>query len=78
MPPSKKKAPYDSTFRFRGYSETGERIARILEARGYGDESEFMREGVMRYIAEQEKALDLPRVSDEPPRYGQPTRKKKR
>lgn len=75
MPPSKKKAAYDATFRFRGYSELGKRIARVLEARGYGDDSEFMREAVMKLVIELEKNFGLPRVAEEPPRYGEQTSK---
>lgn len=58
MPP-RKKPPYDDTFRFRGFKNLGERIARIVAARGYGDASDVMREGIDSHVREEERRLGL-------------------
>jgi hypothetical protein len=78
MPPTKKR-PYDATFRFRGFKALGERIKRIAAARGYGDDSDILREGVMKHVMEQERALGIPKVAeDAQPYVAKPSKRKPR
>jgi Arc/MetJ-type ribon-helix-helix transcriptional regulator len=58
--PKKRKAPYDTTLRFRAFKALEKRIDRIVEARGYGDPADFMREGLSNLVLKEEERLGLP------------------
>lgn len=57
--PKQKKLPYNATIRFRAFKNLEDRINRIVEARGYGDPADFMREGMSKLVIEEERRLGL-------------------
>lgn len=63
--PKQRKLPYNATIRFRAFKQLEERINRIVNARGYGDPADFMREGMSKLVIEEERRLGLPPM--EPP-----------
>lgn len=64
--PKKKKAPYDTTLRFRAFKTLEKRIERIVEKRGYGDAADFMREGFAKLVLQEEARLGLEPLPPEP------------
>lgn len=77
MPKRKKKTPYDATLRFRAFQKLAARIERIVEARGYGDASDVMREGTALHVQEEEERLGLPPIdgTTKPVRYSKGKKK---
>lgn len=55
----KGKSKYTEMLRFRVPESFKARIKRILEKRGYGGESEVMREAFIRHIEAEEKRLGI-------------------
>lgn len=62
----KGKGKYSETLRFRAPRAFKERMQAVLEKRGYGDESEIMREAIMRFIEAEEARLGLNPDSPKP------------
>lgn len=64
--PKQKKPPYDATIRFRAFKLLEKQISRIVKVRGYGDPTDFMREGLHKLVVEEEKRLGLPPLPGPP------------
>lgn len=64
---AKGKNKYTEMLRFRAPKAFKERVKAILEARGYGGESEILREAIIRHIEAEEKRLGLKPNKDNPP-----------
>lgn len=62
------KAKYPTTLRVRAPKEMEARILRILEAKGYGDPSEFMRDAIAEHLAKEEARLGLSDTKEKPKR----------
>lgn len=66
----KGKAKYPETLRFRAPTSFKKRLLTVLEKRGYGDESELMREAVIKWIEAEEQRLGIEKKARPAPPQG--------
>lgn len=79
------KSQYSAIVRARVPSNFRDRLQKILRLRGHGDESELLREALLRHIESEESRLGIentsyyyPSVNEPEPQSRKPARKRKK